>query len=99
MDSSIRSIVWQRRAPNQPPVLIKHGLEEGYAGSVAELIGRTRSVTLISRDGAEVQVGVRKPLGPDSWEGEILRIAPTSSGLNVGATVSFEASDVQGGTL
>ncbi len=99
MDSSIHSIAWQRRAPGQPLVLIKNGLEEPYSGSAAELVGRTRAVTLIARDGAEVQVGVRRTLGPESWEGEILRIAPTSSGLEVGATVSFEASHVQGGTV
>ena len=99
MDSSIHSISWQRRAPGQSPVLIKNGLEEPYSGSTAELVGRTKAVTLISRNGAEVQVAVRRSLGPESWEGEVLRIAPTSSGLKVGATVSFEASHVQGGTV
>ena len=99
MDASIHSISWQRRAPNQSPVLIENGREELYSGSTAELVSRTRAVTLIARDGAEVQVAVRRTLGPESWEGEILRIAPTSSGLKVGATVSFEESHVQGGTI
>ena len=99
MDSSIHSISWQRRAPGQSPVLIKNGVEEPYSGSVAELLGQSRAVTLIARDGAEVQVGVRRTLGPESWEGEILRTAMTSSGLAVGTTVSFEASHVQGGTI
>jgi hypothetical protein len=99
MDASIHSISWQRRAPGHSPVLIRNGLEEAYSGTPAELVGRTRAITLIARDGAEVQVGVLRTLGPESWEGEILRIAPTSSGLKIGATVSFEASHVQGGTI
>ena len=99
MDASIHSISWQRRAPNRSPVLIKNGLEEPYSGTAAELVSRTRAVTLVARDGAEVQVAVRRTVGPESWEGEILRIAPTSSGLKVGATVSFEAAHVQGGTI
>jgi gamma-glutamyltranspeptidase len=90
---------WQRRAPGRAPVVIKNGLEEPYRGTVAELVAATRALTLISRDGAEVQVVVRRTVHPDYWEGEILRVGPTGAGLTVGATVSFEASDIQGGTI
>jgi hypothetical protein len=99
MDARIHSISWLRRAPGQAPVLVRNGLEELYSGSVADLICLTKAVTLIARDGAEVQVAVRRMLGPETWEAEILRFAPTSFGLKVGATVSFEASHVQGGTI
>ena len=99
MTSDIRSIAWQQRRRDRKPVLIKNGLEEPFSGSATELVHRTRAITLISRDGAEVQVSVRRTLGPDSWEGEVLRAAPTSSSLRIGALVSFEASHIQGGTV
>jgi hypothetical protein len=99
MDPSMFSIAWQRRAPSRSPVLIKNGIEEVYPGTTAELVTRARAVTLITRDGAEVQVGVRRTLGPESWEGEVLRVAPTGAGIQVGATVAFEVSHVQSGTV
>jgi len=99
MTSDIRSIAWQHRSPGRKPALIKNGLEEPFPGSVTELVGQTRAVTLISRDGAEVQVSVLRTLGPDSWEGEVLRVAPTAISLRVGTLVSFESSHVQGGTV
>jgi hypothetical protein len=97
--NSERSITWQRRAPDRPPVVIKNGLEEPYGGTVADLVAATKALTLISRDGAEVQVVVRRTVHADAWEGEIVRVGPTSAGLLIGATVSFEASHIQGGTL
>ena len=99
MGANIHSILWKRREPGQSLVLIKNGLEQPYTGSPGDLVSHTTAVTLVARDGAEVQVAVRRSLGPELWEGEILRVALTSSGLKVGATVSFEAPDVQGGTI
>ena len=99
MNDNLHSIAWQRRPPGQSPALIRHGLEERFGGTVAELVARTKAITLVSRDGAEVQVVVRRTLGPDAWEGEVLRVAPTDSGLKVGTTVAFEGLHVHGGTV
>jgi len=99
MNAQTHSITWQRRQAGESPTLIRNGLEERFSGSMAELVKSTSAVTLLTRDGAEVQVQVRHALGSDSWEGTIVRVAPTNSSLKLGATVSFEASHVQSGSV
>jgi hypothetical protein len=95
----MRSIAWQLRTPGHRPFVSTNGFEEPFDGTLQELVTSTKALTLLSRDGAEVTVAVQRRLGDDSWEGEVLRVATTDSGLRLGAIVSFEGSHIQGGIL
>ncbi|SRR6266853_1295763 len=99
MATDPRSIAWQLRTPEGRLFVTRHGLEEPFAGTLQDLVANTKAVTLLSRDGAEVTVAVRRSLGDQSWDGEILRVAQTDSRLKVGMIVSFDGSHIQCGVL
>jgi hypothetical protein len=99
-----RAIARQRVAAvlariGQRPVTITNGLERAYEDSVESLVRTAKALTLLTRDGAEVQVAPRRQLEDGSWEGEVLRAAVLPLALRVGTIVHFYLSSVQGGTV
>ena len=90
---------WQERRPDQFAVAIRHGLESSYDGSVEALVAEAKSLTLLTKSGAEVNVSMRRELSHGSWEGEVLRSAKADDAPPLGGIVRFRSENVIGGTL
>src|SRR5215831_8848552 len=97
--TSIEGAGWQERRPSQRAVTVKNGLESVYDGTVESLIKSAKALTLMTRAGGEVNIALRGELGPDSWEGEVLRAAPATDSPPLGSIVKFRSQNVFGATL
>ena len=78
---------------------IANGLERTYEGSVPEFVARAKSITLLTRHGAEVQIHASRVLEDGWWEGQVVRAASSSEAPAIGTWVTFHLSHVVGGTL
>jgi hypothetical protein len=78
---------------------ITNGLERPYEGSVPELVALAKSITLLTRHGAEVQMSASRELKDGWWEGQVVRAASSSDAPAIGTWLSFHLSHVLGGTL
>ena len=90
---------WQERRPHEFAVSIRHGLESRYDGSVEVLVREARSLTLLTKSGAEVNVSMKRELGDGSWEGEVVRAATAEEAPRLGGIVRVRSEHVIGGTL
>jgi hypothetical protein len=94
-----RKDCWQERRPDEFAVAIRHGLESRYNGSVEALVAEAKSLTLLTRSGAEVNVSMKRQLGDGSWEGDVLRSAKAEDAPPLGGIIRFRSENVFGGTL
>lgn len=90
---------WQERRPHEFAVSIRHGLESKYDGSVEALVAEAKSLTLLTKSGAEVNVSMKRKLGDGSWEGEVLRSPKAEDAPPLGGIIRFRPENVKGGTL
>ena len=99
MPRTSRIPLWRERPDNQAPVAITNCLERPYEGSVPELVALAKSITLLTRQGAEVQLSASRELEDGWWEGEVVRAATSPDAPAIGTRVPFHLSHVLGGTL
>ena len=93
------SITWQPRDAGRAPAAIRNGLESNWTASTAELLRVAKSVTLISRSGAEVLLGQLQSVHSSTWAGTVLKVAPGAEHIKLNATIQFDEDDVQGATI
>jgi len=91
--------LWQTRDRSDFLVAIRHGLESKYGGSLDALVEEASALTLLTRQGGEVNVRVTRSLGDGTWEGEVLRAAAASDAPALGTIVSFRGEHIMAGTL
>jgi hypothetical protein len=99
MTNTDRTVLWQERAPHDKAAVIHHGLERAWDRSIPELLSSARAVTLMTRTGAEVQVGNLHPIAVDWWEADVLRVGPPAGALAPGKRIGFGSAHVFGATL
>jgi len=93
------SITWQQRDAGRAPAAIRNGQESKWSATMGELLRAARSVTLISRAGAEVLLGQLQSVHGSTWTGSVLKAAPGAEHIKLNTTVQFDENDVQGATI